>query len=111
MKICSLANIEETTVSHNPKIKKQVLISNGQINTITNFSRAVFPPGEIANTHSHSDMTEVFYIESGQGIISVNDEEFKISPGVCITIEPNEAHELKNTGLSDLTILYFGVRN
>lgn len=110
MKLCALADLEETTVSHNPKIRKQIFIANGEIPSITNFARAVFPPGEVAHVHCHTDMTEVFLIESGHGTITVNDRSFSISAGTCITVEPQEAHELHNTGSTALVVLYFGVK-
>lgn len=109
MKITSLSSLKDTTVSHNPKITKRVMIANGEIANITNFSRAVFPPGEIAGSHSHGDMTEVFFIESGQGTITINNMQFTLSPGMCITVKPHEAHELNNTGSTELTVLYFGI--
>lgn len=109
MKHNSLNTIEETTVSHNPVIKKQVMIAPGEIPAITNFSRAVFPPGEIANAHAHNDMTEVFLIESGQGIMTVDNQDYAMNPGDCITVHPHETHELKNTGNEPLSVIYFGV--
>jgi len=46
MKYASLDNIEEVGVSHNPKIKKKVLISNNQIPHLTQFSKVRFPSGQ-----------------------------------------------------------------
>ncbi|MEP0354565.1 cupin domain-containing protein [Paraglaciecola sp.] len=109
MKITSLKNLQESDVSHNAKIKKKVLVANGDIPHITYFSKAVFPPGELANAHSHSDMTEVFFIESGTGTITVNGDDIPLEAGMCITIEPLDIHELNNTGATDLVVLYFGV--
>ncbi len=109
MRISALENTAETEVSHNPRIKKKVLISAGEIPYITNFSRAVFPAGEVAPGHSHRDMTEVFFVESGRGEICVNGNNVELRPGTCVTVEPTESHELRNTGTSDLVVLYFGV--
>ncbi len=111
MKISSLQNTKITEVSHNKNISKKVLIDNGQVEHLTNFSQAIFPPNEIAYVHSHSDMTEVFFIQSGAGIITVNCEVIHLIEGMCITIEPNETHELKNTGSTALTVLYFGIQH
>ena len=96
-------------VSHNFKIKKHVLIENGEIANVTNFSEAVFPPGEVASSHSHNDMVEIFFIKSGKGVLVVDDQSFEIAEGMCITIEKNEMHELKNTGVSDLVVMCFGI--
>ncbi|HKJ04342.1 MAG TPA: cupin domain-containing protein [Geopsychrobacteraceae bacterium] len=110
MKINSIESTEELQVSHNPKIKKHVLVSGDEIENVTNFSRAVFPPGEIASAHSHRDMTEIFFIESGLGVLSVNEKSIPLESGMCVTIEPGEMHELKNTGSSDMVVLCFGIK-
>lgn len=110
MKLTSLDTTPETPVSHNPLIKKRVLVANGEIPHITNFSRAVFPPGEVAPLHNHSDMTEVFYIEAGSAVIDVDGELIDLPQGSCITIASNEQHELKNNSPLPLTVLYFGVQ-
>ena len=110
MKVSSIDSTAEQEVSHNPKIKKHQLLSKGEINNINMFSRAILPPGETADVHSHSDMTEVFYVESGKGVIRVNDKPIALKAGTCVVAEPNESHELENTGLTDMVVLYFGIR-
>lgn len=57
MKTCSLDTLGAIPLSHNPRISKKVMIAKGEIDGITNFSRAVFPPGETVNAHAHPDMT------------------------------------------------------
>ncbi|HHH42973.1 MAG TPA: cupin domain-containing protein, partial [Gammaproteobacteria bacterium] len=76
---------------------------------VTGFSVAVFPPGEVAHEHSHADMAEVFFIQSGTGTISVDDQVVPLQPGQCVTVEPHERHELRNTGSKDMVVLYFGI--
>ena len=110
MKISSIDNTKEMEVSHNPKIKKHVLVSNGEIDNVTNFSEAIFPPGETAHAHSHSDMTEIFFIKSGSGVISVNEKTILLNEGMCVIVEPNETHELKNTGLTNMVVMCFGIK-
>ncbi len=109
MKVSSLENSKEIEVSHNSKIKKRVLVADGEIEHITNFSRAVFPVGETVDAHSHSDMTEVFFVESGEGLILVDGKHTVLQTGVCITVEPDEVHQLSNTGAGELVLLYFGL--
>lgn len=75
------------------------------------FSRAVFPPGETAAAHSHASLTEVFYVESGTGEIIVDAQTVQLKAGVCVAAEPHEIHELKNTGSTELVVLYFGIKH
>lgn len=109
MKVTSIDRVPEMSVSHNPVIKKRVLIASGEFPHLTNFSRAVFPPGEIAPVHNHSDMVEIFYIEDGAAVIEVEGENISLPKGSCIAIEPGELHELKNLSESPMTVLYFGL--
>lgn len=110
MKVNSLAAASEQGVSHNPRIRKRVLIADAQIGHVSNFAQAVFPPGEIACAHRHEDMTEVFFVESGEGRMVVDDEPVAITAGVCVTVDRGEVHEIQNTGSDDLVITYFGIR-
>lgn len=87
-----------------------MLVLNGEISHVTNFSQAVFPPGEVAESHMHVKMTEVFFIESGQGVITVNEKDITLKTGTCVVVEPDEKHELKNTGSTDMVVLYFGIK-
>ena len=110
MKICSLEAIDFTSVSHNQMIKKQVMLENGELSTITTFAHAIFPPGESAPCHQHDDIGEVFLIESGEGLMRVNDTEYRLYSGLCITVEAGERHEIVNTGHVELVVIYFGVK-
>jgi mannose-6-phosphate isomerase-like protein (cupin superfamily) len=109
MKIASLQNISPVSVSHNPEILKKVLIKNGEVPNITQFSRAIIKPGQVASSHIHVDIYEVFLTESGNGEMKIEDEVVAIGPGICITIEPGEAHEVLNNGDGDLVILTLGI--
>lgn len=110
MKYVFLNEIEEVGVSHNPEIKKKVLIPNGQIPHLTQFSRATFKPGQVANNHIHQDMYEIFYVENGEGEIIVNGSKYSLASGVCVTVEPAENHEVINTGKVDLILTILGIK-
>jgi len=110
MKIVTLSDVETTVVSHNPRISKKLLLRDGELGPITNLSRASFPPGEVANEHLHTDMAEVFIIESGKGEIAIDGEVYALAAGSCVVVDPNERHELRNTGPGELVVTYFGVR-
>ena len=109
MKITSLNQQTSKPNTHNPKIMKRVLIENGQIPHLTNLTQAIFPPGEIANEHTHQDMYEVFFIEDGIGEFKINGKTVTVKSGDCITVEPGDAHEIKNPGLKGLVITYMGI--
>jgi len=109
MKILSLTELRDQQISHNPNIKKRVMIAAGELGALTNFSQAVFPIGEIAPVHQHENMGEVFFVQSGEGEIRIDGESFKLLPGVCALVEAHEEHKLENTGDEELVITYFGI--
>jgi quercetin dioxygenase-like cupin family protein len=110
MKHVSLTHIAEESVSHNPAIKKKVMLRLGDLPHLTNFSQARFAPGQIAPAHAHQDMCEVFFVESGSGVMQIDEQEYVLSAGVCIAVEPGETHEVKNNGEEELVLTYFGLR-
>ncbi|MBI2022789.1 cupin domain-containing protein [Candidatus Daviesbacteria bacterium] len=109
MKLISLKNLPNEPVSHNPQILKKVILKKGLIPKLTNFSQATFKPGQIAPSHAHLDMYEVFFVTVGSGIIKINQKEYKLKKGVCVLVDPDETHEIVNSGLKDLVLTYFGI--
>lgn len=111
MKLISLTELSPTGVSHNPKIYKQALLEYADFPPITQFAQARFPVGEVAPAHSHHDMLEIFFIQAGEAIMQVDEQEHALGMGSCICIEPGERHELRNSSSStELVVLYFGVQ-
>ena len=104
----ALDQVPEEAVSHNPAIKKRVLLRRGDLPGLTNFAQATFAPGQVAYGHSHADMAEVFFVEAGEGTITVDGHPYPLAPGTCVAVEPGEHHEVANTGARDLVLTYFG---
>jgi mannose-6-phosphate isomerase-like protein (cupin superfamily) len=111
MKIVSLADTPEERVSHDPEVRKRVLLRRGDVPRLTNFSRAVLLPGQSARAHRHEEMSEVFFVERGGGLVRVEGVERPLAPGVCLAVAPGEEHEIVNTGDVELVLLYFGVES
>ncbi len=109
MKIVQLSDITEEGLSHAPEIKKKVMLSPSDLPHLTNFSQACFSPGQRAVAHSHSDMFEVFLVESGSGVIRVDGEEHRLERGTCVVVQPGEVHEIVNSGSGVLVLTYFGL--
>lgn len=110
MKLIALTELPEEQVSHNPEIRKKVMLRSHDLPHLTNFSQAYFARGQVAAAHAHQDMCEVFFVESGEGIIRINDTPHTIKPGTCIAVEPGEVHEVINNGQEPLVLTYFGLR-
>jgi quercetin dioxygenase-like cupin family protein len=110
MKLTSLTQLPIEQVSHNVEIAKQVMLRNGDLPHLTNFSQARFAPGQISSAHAHSDMSEVFFVSAGTANICVNGENYRLNVGSCIAIAPHEVHEITNDGDADLVLTYFGIQ-
>lgn len=109
MKKISLADLPAEPVSHNPEITKQVILRRGDLPHLTNLSRSRLLPGQTANAHAHASMHEVFFVESGAGMMWVDGHDIMLEAGVCVAVEPGESHEIRNTGADDLVLIYFGI--
>jgi mannose-6-phosphate isomerase-like protein (cupin superfamily) len=109
MKITCLDELPNQSVSHNREIQKKVMIAVNEIPHLTNFSQATFTPGQKAIAHAHDTMYEIFYIESGAGLVRVNGVEYAVKKGSCLVIEPKESHEVINNSLGDLVINVIGI--
>lgn len=110
MKYVDLSKTPISNVSHNPEIKKQVMLNPGDIPNLVYFSQARFKPGHIAAGHSHQDMSEVFFVEQGSGTMRINNQPHPLHPGVCVAVHPGDIHEVTNTGQEDLLLTYFAVK-
>lgn len=110
--LVKVVHIKELTfvgVSHNPKIKKKVLLGKDMIPKITHVSQAVLNPGQTIETHGHPTMYEVFFIQSGKALFIIGNEEFEVKEGDFLYIEPGVNHSQKNPFQEPITWLYFGV--
>ena len=110
MKIISLLDLPDERVSHNPEIKKKVMLRDGEIPNLTSFSQARLTSGQAVGSHAHKNMYEIFLVEAGNGIIRINDKEYLIEKGVCVVIEPGEVHDIINTVSQELVLTYFGLK-
>lgn len=109
VKKVSLRELPHEGVSHDPQIQKQVMIRRGQLPHVTTFARATLTPGQCAHEHEHGNMFEVFFVEAGAGVLSLAGTEHRLEPGLCLVVEPNERHEIRNDGTADLVLNYFGI--
>lgn len=105
----SLDELPILGVSHNPEIKKQVMIPNGVIPMLTNFSQSRFQEGQVCHAHIHSDMWEVYLVEAGTLTMTCNGKTSHHEGGSCVAIEPGEEHAASNTHSEELVLTYFGL--
>jgi mannose-6-phosphate isomerase-like protein (cupin superfamily) len=69
----------------------------------------VVPPGGAAAQQIHRGVAEVYYVMSGNGLITVGSETAPIVEGDAVPVQLNEAHSLQNNGTGPLELLIVGV--
>ncbi|HEC29610.1 MAG TPA: cupin domain-containing protein [Gammaproteobacteria bacterium] len=68
-------------------------------------AEAIIPAGSKTGLHLHRSSEEIYYVISGQGIITLGMKTFHIEPGDTVLIPPLNAHSVENTVSEDLHIL------
>lgn len=68
-------------------------------------AQALVASGTCTRLRAHAQAEELYFVEAGQGIMTLGSERFEISVGDTIQIQPGEPHCLENIGEEDLVIL------
>jgi mannose-6-phosphate isomerase-like protein (cupin superfamily) len=68
----------------------------------------VLPEGVTVGKKRHANVEEIYYIQSGEGMITINDETAPIKKDDALIISLNDVHSIVNTGDSDLEIIIIG---
>ena len=69
----------------------------------------VLAPGVSIGLHPHTEDEEYYYIISGQGTMTLDEQRFEVSAGDITAVFPGGRHALENTGTADLRLLVFSV--
>jgi mannose-6-phosphate isomerase-like protein (cupin superfamily) len=107
MKIFSLDETPYEPVSHDPHLKKKVLVKN-ILPTISTISHIILQPGNIVSEHIHYEFFEVFYCISGATIFSIKGERILIKDGHLLFVEPHEPHAISEV-IRETELLYLHI--
>lgn len=106
MKISRLDELPFAPVSHDPELKKKVLVNPGIIPHLIAMSHARFMKGQNASAHKHVDAFEVFYGISGRFDFAVENKTVPLTKNTCLIVEPGEVHSLV-TAENNSEMIYF----
>ncbi len=67
-------------------------------------------PGASIGLHRHDTDEEYYYFLSGQGIMTLDDQEVEVGPGDVTAVLPGWQHALKNTGDKELRFVVLCVQ-
>ena len=68
------------------------------------FRKRVLKPGSSIGYHLQEE-DEIYYIESGTGIMKVNNDSFTVKTGDAILTRPGCSHGLRQTGKNELVVI------
>lgn len=64
-----------------------------------------YEPGQVGPAHGHQDSAEVYFILSGRGEVTIEDETYELEENTAIYIPPGHDHETVNTGDQEMEFL------
>jgi uncharacterized cupin superfamily protein len=70
----------------------------------------ILPPGVSIGNHKHTRDEEYYYIVSGKGIMTLDDQRIEVSGGDMTAVYPGGMHGLENTGSEDLRIIVISAK-
>ena len=65
----------------------------------------VLPPNTSIGYHQHNMIEEVYYIASGHGRMTVNDQTWDVGPGDAVPCTLHDSHGLYNNGSEDIMLI------
>lgn len=65
----------------------------------------LYAPGQTTPDHKHSDIDEIFYVISGEGTITINNEEVLVKEKDIIFSPYGETHGFNNTSANNWVVL------
>jgi mannose-6-phosphate isomerase-like protein (cupin superfamily) len=105
MFIRSLKNCVEIIAGDNTKLRELFNpLKDKELNLRYSLAHAVVQPGDTTLAHKMKT-SEVYYILSGHGLMSINSEEKEIFENDTVYISPNAVQKIKNIGNKPLEFL------
>jgi mannose-6-phosphate isomerase-like protein (cupin superfamily) len=110
MKILHLEDVSTENI-HNDSVFRKSLLKIGDIKgEIQTMNFAWLEKDISLEKHTHEDCIEYFLILEGNGIISIDENNFNIKKGDFVTVEKSEPHSIQNTGDNKLEFISLRVK-
>ena len=81
-----------------------MLMNSSELQGILFFAHAVLKPGKVIDAHI-DPYEEIYYLLQGRGLITVGDEQQRVTAGDAIRLPYGLPHSLANDGDEDCIIL------
>jgi mannose-6-phosphate isomerase-like protein (cupin superfamily) len=104
MLIRCLEDCAEFTGGDHTRLKELLHPDRQQAAIRYSLAHALLAPGESSTQHCLNS-SEVYYILSGRGRMSIDNEQCVLTPGAAVYIPPNAAQSIENIGSEPLAFL------
>ena len=104
MKVINRADSTPINTPHGSRIYPLMDRSNSRI-TSCSLAEETLPPGCAVRPHYHREIEEIYYIQSGRGLMTVGEDRREVGPGDAVYIPRGARHTLENTGTDDMKVL------
>jgi len=105
MKFYSLDSSPYKPVSHDPDLRKRVLMEERHL-CVKHISHISLEPGNSARPHIHPSESEIFYCIKGKALFKVMGKDVAMERGSCLVIEAGEEHSIDKV-IEETELLYF----
>ena len=69
--------------------------------------RIIYHPGDTAAKHYHTDCHHLFYVLNGNGVLHVDDGDYRLLPGMVAVVAPSEVHWFENDTDANFSFVEF----
>ena len=104
MLIRCLEDCAEFTAGDHTRLRELLHPDRQQAAIRYSLAHALLAPGESSTQHCLNS-SEVYYILSGRGLMSIDKEQCAVAPGAAVYIPPNAVQSIKNIGSEPLAFL------
>lgn len=104
MLIRKLMECEEFTAGDQTLLRELLHPDKQPLDLRYSLAHATVPPGQTSTLHSLTT-SEVYYILSGSGDMSIDDETQRVEPGDAIYIPPNARQCIHNPGTDPIVFI------
>lgn len=102
--VSSLTQVEPYLTKDSSQIR-ELMHPDVQGNRLQSLAQASVPIGAKTLLHRHQLTEELYFIQSGQGVMTLDKEIFPVKSGDTICIPPGTSHCIENSGDVELLLL------
>ncbi|HKA20941.1 MAG TPA: cupin domain-containing protein [Blastocatellia bacterium] len=97
-------NADIVRTPHNSEIRPLIDRTTSPV-TQCSLAEEMLPPGCAVTPHHHRDLEEIYYIVSGEGLMTVGEHSREVGVGDAVYIPRGHRHSLKNTGTEPIKLI------